>query len=413
MRPRLCPAFFGFAVFAVACETTEPVGNPHQIQIVAGADQVGQVAVVLRETLKVRVTDADGRVVHGVSVQFDVELGGGGLSRSEPRSRSGFAGAPVHLLGVPTNSDGEAEAWWRLGTTAGLQLVTASVHRLPPVSFLATANPGPVANMEVLSGDAQRAPVGGALADPLSVLVTDEYGNAVPEQAVEWAITDGVGNLTADTVTGPSGVSTAVLVPGRVGSIRVGAGVPGLPVVTGIPGVAFSAIGQAQLLDPSGDAFPTEASKNLTVSDVWRVRAWPEDDELQIRMWFVDFAESGANNKDTPLVGYLDIDVDQDPATGGVPFTDRMRPGAGSTGLGADLFINLFTETDRFEVYDADMQLVDTVRSRFAGNTVRIWIPLELLEGDADVDIAVVVGNPAEITDIAPNNGHLRVDSLE
>jgi len=63
-----------------------------------------------------------------------------------------------------------------LGTTAGPQSATATVGTFS-VTFGATAGPGPAALISV-SGGGQTAYVGATLASPLTVTLTDAYGNA-------------------------------------------------------------------------------------------------------------------------------------------------------------------------------------------------------------------------------------------
>jgi hypothetical protein len=367
------------------------VGIPAGVEVLSGNDQVGQVTLALPAPLQVRVVDRDGRGLDGLAVTFEVVDGGGLLGRSaRPR---------VSLL---TGSDGRAEVAWTLGARAGLQTVTAVVPPLAPLVFQALALPGPEASLAPVSGGGQRAPLGEELPEPLIVAVRDEFDNAIPGIAVAWEVSAGVGDLSAASVeTDSSGRAAVRLTPGSVGEIEVGANLPGFfPVV-------FTAIGQAVVTDPAGDGFATPAAEHSTPPDLVQVRAWVEAGQLQIKMWYTDFPESGVRGGEDALVGYVDLDTDQNPRTGTMPFTDRLRPGPGSTGLGAEFSVSLFTTSDRFDVLDAAGNLVGTVRSRFAGNTVRMWIPLSLIGDDGLVNLAVVVGTRLGPTDIAPDDGNL------
>jgi hypothetical protein len=70
------------------------------------------------------VRDAAGRVLAGVAVTFEVTQGGGTLERTSAR----------------TNLDGIASAGrWTLGPSAGVNEVSATAGKLPPVRFTATA----------------------------------------------------------------------------------------------------------------------------------------------------------------------------------------------------------------------------------------------------------------------------------
>src|SRR3954454_18800341 len=54
--------------------------------------------------------------------------------------------------------------------------------------------------IEMAGGDEQTGTAGGALADPLAVLVTDNAGNPVQGVSVQWAAQGG-GSVSAATVT--------------------------------------------------------------------------------------------------------------------------------------------------------------------------------------------------------------------
>jgi hypothetical protein len=101
---------------------------------------------------------------------------------------------------------------WTLGTTAGYQHL---VLRLPDGrtfrdSILAT--PDAPADLLLVSGDGQTAPVNDELEQPLVVRVVDRHNNGVPGILVEWATCDGAAGpgLTTDAngysaVTQPTG----------------------------------------------------------------------------------------------------------------------------------------------------------------------------------------------------------------
>jgi hypothetical protein len=374
-----------------ACGTLEPPGVAARIEVLTGDNQVGQVALTLPVPLRVLVLDAEGRPLEGVPVRFEVVEGEGRLGVSRrPR---------VSLL---TGPEGRAEVVWTLGPKVGLQRVSATAPPLGPVMFEAVAGPGAAASVAPVSGDGQRGAVGERLPQPLAVAVRDDLGNAVPGVTVVWEVASGAAELSTEAVaTDSAGRAAVSLTPGAVGEITVTA------VVETLAPAVFTSVGQARIVDPAGDGFDTQASLHSTPPDLVEVKAWVEGGDLQIKMWFTDFPEPGVWGGAGALAGYVDIDADQDPATGAVPFTDRLRPGAGSTGLGAEFSVALFTTTGRFDVMDAAGVRVGTVRSRFAGNTVRMWIPLALIRDDGLVNLAVVAGTRDGPTDIAPDTGNL------
>lgn len=113
--------------------TSPPV--PAALEAVGGGGQVGLVGAALGDPLVVRVRDASGTGVAGVTVSFAVVRGGGNV----------VPGA------VQTGVDGRAQATWTLGPASGPQEVRASVSGVDPVTFDATAatptNAPPVATI--------------------------------------------------------------------------------------------------------------------------------------------------------------------------------------------------------------------------------------------------------------------------
>ncbi len=92
---------------------------------VRGDGQTGLRGVALAEAFTVRVVDAAGRPVSGISVTFKVTGGGGN-----------FAGGGQ--LRVTTNASGLAEATLTLGTTPGTNTATATAGGLNTPTFTAT-----------------------------------------------------------------------------------------------------------------------------------------------------------------------------------------------------------------------------------------------------------------------------------
>ena len=97
----------------------------------------------------------------------------------------------------------------------------------------------PVIAMATPSGNAQSAPTGSVLPNPLRVIVT-RSGTAVSGQAVSWAITPTGGGVNpASTTTGGDGIAaTTVTLPPVATTSTITATAPG---VTGSP-VSFTAI---------------------------------------------------------------------------------------------------------------------------------------------------------------------------
>jgi Bacterial Ig-like domain (group 1) len=116
------------ATSSLGCDDDDPIitlPTPSTMEIIAGDGQAGRVSQELPDPLVVRVLDASGAPVEGVSVVWAAQ-GGGSVS-------------PDTVL---TDSDGMAAVQLVLGSTAGDQFTTAAVSEafgIPPVTFTTRA----------------------------------------------------------------------------------------------------------------------------------------------------------------------------------------------------------------------------------------------------------------------------------
>lgn len=172
-----------------------PTPTPAALVVVSGNDQSGAVGAPLPADLVVRVTDADGRGVEGVSVTFDASDGAGSFSPST----------------ASTDPSGDARTQWTLGTTPGLQEASARLGSVDPVPLRATAEPGPVAVVEASRAAVMLA----ALGDTAHIAATaaDAYGNGIPDPDFTWSSLDTVVAKVDDAgvVTAVGGGSTEVV----------------------------------------------------------------------------------------------------------------------------------------------------------------------------------------------------------
>ena len=206
--------------FVAAChgsDSTAPA-TPATISAVAGANaQVGAVGQTLANTISVTVLSDNGSPVAGAFVAWTVQSGGGSIS----------------VTSSSTDSLGVASVSWTLGTVAGADTLTATVSGLTPLMILATANPGAVASLVKVSGDAQVVPAG-TTAAPFVVKAEDAYGNAVPGVTVNW-ITQNGGELSATfTVTGNDGLAQDIFNADTTNTFDVVAELPADPAVQAV-----------------------------------------------------------------------------------------------------------------------------------------------------------------------------------
>jgi len=207
----------------VTFTATATAGAPQTLEKTQGDNQQSQVSRPVPIAPQVRVLDAAGNGVAGVTVNFTIGSGDGSV-----------------VIGtVVTASNGTASVGaWILGSAAGTQTLIASVAGLAPVTFSATATGGTATSMQPISLVTQTGTVGSGANSPPSVVVRDAQGNPVPGITVTFSVTAGLGTLNGATqVTGLNGVAT-------VGSWTFGAAA-GLNTVVastlGLPNVTFNA----------------------------------------------------------------------------------------------------------------------------------------------------------------------------
>jgi hypothetical protein len=183
--PRIVVIGVASLVLAACGGDHKTPSTPASITIVSGNNQTGVAGSALPDALGVLVTDASGRPVAGISVNWTVVAGGGSVI---PASST-------------TDSAGLATTNWTLGAALGANRVTASVRDLEPVALDATAIAGPPASVAIVSGDGQSGTVGTELPAALTVRVTDTGARPVTGATVTWAVTAGGGTVTPTTAT--------------------------------------------------------------------------------------------------------------------------------------------------------------------------------------------------------------------
>jgi hypothetical protein len=137
-----------------------------------------------------------------------------------------------------SGQDGMAQTFWKLPNTAGPQVATATVSGASgsPVTFVATALPGPPSRILIESGDGQNQTSGLVFAEPLAVRVTDRLSNRLAQVPVQWQVT--AGSLILDaavTNSGTDGIAEVELTAGPLG----GAATVTAALAGGSPSVVF------------------------------------------------------------------------------------------------------------------------------------------------------------------------------
>ncbi len=166
---------------------------PALLALVDGNAQSATVGTQLPLPVRVRVTDAQGLSIPGVTVGFAATTGGGSV------------GTPT----TTTNASGQASSTWTLGALLGAQTLTASSAGVASFVFNATALAAPPDTVIKNVADGQSVPAGTPITPAPAVLVRDQFGNPTRDIQVTFAVTVGGGQVTGATqFTNASGIAT-------------------------------------------------------------------------------------------------------------------------------------------------------------------------------------------------------------
>ena len=172
---------------------TVTAGPPASVSASSATTVRAVAGAAVSEPPRVLVRDARGFPVPNVNVAFTITSGGGTLSAST---------AVSDASGVATIGG------WTVGTTLGLNTVSASVGTLPPVVFTANVVAGAPASITIASAATQQATVGRAVTDAPAVRLRDAFGNPTAGVVVPFVIAAGNGRLVGDSaIADSSGVA--------------------------------------------------------------------------------------------------------------------------------------------------------------------------------------------------------------
>ena len=161
-------------------QTTTPTPTTASLTMISGNNQSSTVGEALPSPIVVRVDDEAGKALAGAIVTWTVTSGGGTVDHASTSS----------------GTDGTTSIRWRLGRKAGPNSLIVTTGSLPPVSFNATANAGPLANIAVLR-PSELVQTGDVI--QLAAIASDAYGNDVPLPTLTWTSSEaGIARVTAD-----------------------------------------------------------------------------------------------------------------------------------------------------------------------------------------------------------------------
>ena len=175
--------------------TATIVGPPAAVTGSPTGTVSGTAGEMVSEPLSIVVTDAGGDPVSGAGVTWAAS-GDGGVTG-----------------GAATGPDGMATGTWTLATSAGPNTATATVGGLV-ATFMATGAPAAAANLAVTPNPVPDGYIGATV--PLTVTVTDTYGNVRSGDAVTWTATGGGGAVSGDAATDGAGSASATWTLGNL-----------------------------------------------------------------------------------------------------------------------------------------------------------------------------------------------------
>lgn len=204
--------------------------TPSTVTLIQGNNQTATVGSAVSQVPTVKVTDANGRAVPGVEVQFRIVAGGGSVD------------VPIDT----TDANGIADAGqWRLGATAGQNVLSIVVSEPfitgNPVRLNATAIAAPTsASISIVQGNNQTAAAGSVVPVNPTVIVKDANGNVLQGVTVQFLPSgNGVANPVFATTDASGQASTTWRLSQLAGQNTLTAIVSGTGIV-----VNFFATGQ-------------------------------------------------------------------------------------------------------------------------------------------------------------------------
>lgn len=174
---------------------------------------------------------------------------------------------------------------------------------------------------------------------------------------------------------------------------------------TGEYDIGIAVAGNVVFPDPSGDTFGFGSNK----LDIKSVKGSVKGENLVFKADFFNQIAAPSTGLSESVVGYIDLDLDQNSATGQPSFQSfNAPPGQQGGPLGSEVFIDLYSE----QFNPGFVNLVDRTTFNTIGqapisygnDSFEIQVPLDLLNDDGALNYSTVLGNfSAGLTDAAPD----------
>jgi len=174
-------------------------GAAVSISSYSGNDQTGTVADALPQALEVICRDKYGNPANQTVVDWTVTGGGGSVPYAHSESENGIATKALTL-----------------GAKPGANYAAATISGTDKsYTFTEEGVAGPVAAIEIVSGNDQTGSANTALPGPLTIAAVDAHGNYKSDTQVSWTANTAGDSLSAtSTVTNSSGLASDTLILG-------------------------------------------------------------------------------------------------------------------------------------------------------------------------------------------------------
>ena len=160
-------------------------------------------------------------------------------------------------------------------------------------------------------------------------------------------------------------------------------------------------------MDPEGDTFGFEPVQLDIISAAASMSE--DEDTLLLDMNFATPIAAPSANLPESVVGFWDLDLDQDLATGIPSKQSELAPADQQGGpLGVDAYIDLASESLQpglVNIIDTgNSSVIGTASITYGTNSLQIAVPLSLLDDDGTLNYGTLIGTDQEWTDAAPNS---------
>jgi hypothetical protein len=159
-------------------------------------------------------------------------------------------------------------------------------------------------------------------------------------------------------------------------------------------------------LDPRKDTFGSSASP----WDIISFTMGRDGDGVVMRLEFTTDVVPPIGGDASAVVAFIDVDLDQNVATGRPSEVDHFRMDGGATALGVERTIDIseLAPDGSATVYGIRGDSLGRIMPVYAGRTLTLHLGPELLGGDDGyVNAAAIVGTVGCASDVAPTGGNL------